>query len=310
MNYEQFKKKVLEEFIGYLDNEFQDYQLKVNKVMKVNQVLTGVCVAPPDPPRAYAAPTFYIEYMYEEYKDGVPFPVIMANTARVMENALKGDKPKVPSFSARSILDNVVIQLIGLAGNEEYLEGLPHREFLDMAIIYRRLISFDECGVMSFIIDNDLAEYAKITEEQLYKKAYKNTGKLLKPVCRDMRSLLNDMSEGSDLPEINDQEGPKIFVVTNEHKYLAATALLYPQVFEDMTGELGSDIIILPSSIHDLIVMSNDDHFEGAGLKEIVKDVNSNHMSKAEVLSSNVYRYKKGDLKVSFYDRLVDDMAG
>ena len=310
MNYEQFKKKVLEEFIGYLDNEFKDYQLKVNKVMKVNQVLTGVCVAPQDPPRAYAAPTFYIEYMYEEYKDGVPFPVIMANTARVMENALKGEKPKVPSFSARSILDNVVMQLIGVAGNEEYIKGLPHREFLDMVIIYRRLISFDECGVMSFVIDNDLADYAKITEEQLYKKAYKNTDKILKPICRDMRTLLKDMSGGVDIPESEDPSEPKIFVITNEHKYLAATALLYPQVFEDITRDLGSDLVILPSSVHDLIVMPDDVHFEGSGLKEIVEDVNSNHMSKAEVLSSNVYRYKKGDLKVSFYDRLVDDIAG
>ena len=179
-----------------------------------------------------------------------------------------------------------------------------------MAVIYRRLISFDECGVMSFVIDNDLADYAKITEEQLYKKAYKNTDKILKPICRDMRSLLKDMSGGVDIPESEDTAEPKIFVITNEHKYLAATALLYPQVFEDITKELGSDLVILPSSVHDLIVMPDDAHFEGSGLKEIVEDVNSNHMSKAEVLSTNVYRYKKGDLKVSYYDRLVDDMAG
>ena len=310
MNYEQFKKKVLDEFIGYLDPEFSGYVLRVNEVRKVNEKLTGVCVAPEDPPVAFAAPTFYIETMYKEYQNCGNFPVVMTNTARVISDALRGDKPTVPAFTARSLLDNVVLELIGVAGNEDLIRGLPHRDFLDMVIIYRRIVSFDEHGVMSFIIDNYIADHANITEEQLFKKAYANTKSLLTPICRDMRSVLNDLSDNVHVPQKRLKDEPEIMVLTNDHRYLGATALLYPEVFEEIAEDTDSDLVILPSSVHDLIVLTDAEALDRESLCAMVDDVNRNHMSQSQILSYNVYGYKKGDMKISYYDRLVQEVAG
>lgn len=309
MNYEQFKEKVLDEFLEYLGDEFSDYQLKVNEIRKVNAKLTGVSVAPSDPPKAYAAPTFYVETMYEDYLECGDFYHVMTETAGTISKALKGDKPEIPCFSANSLLENVVIQLIGIQGNEEYISDLPHRTFLDMAIIYRRIISIDEYGVMSFVIDKDLAEHANLTEKQLYSKAYSNTRRMLTPICKDMRTMLGEISDGVDFSD--DQiEGPDILVLTNQHRYLGATALLYPEIFENIVKETGTDLVIIPSSVHDLIILADNEAYNRKSLCAMVEDVNCNHMSKSDVLSFNVYGYKKGDHKVTYYDGIVEDVAG
>lgn len=309
MDYEQFKKKVLDEFTTYLDPEYSGYVLKVNEIRKNNQKLTGVSVAPESPKGAFAAPTFYIENMYREYQECGNFTIVITNTADVISNALRGVKPKVPAFTARSLLDNVILQLISIKGNEDYIKDLPHRRFLDMAVIYRRIISMDEHGIMSFVIDNYLADHANITEDQLYNKAYTNTQRMFPPLYCDMRSLLENMSCESFAVDEDDDDDPLILVITNEHKYLAATAMLYPEFFEEISRDLDSDLVILPSSVHDLIVMPFIDGIDRDVLSSMVEDVNSNHMSKAEVLSYNVYGYKKGDMKVGFFPGVVNEIA-
>lgn len=309
MDYELFKKKVLDEFLNYLDPEYSGYVLKINDIRKNNQKLTGVSVAPDSPKGTFAAPTFYIETMYREYQECGNFAVVIANTADMISNALRGAKPKVPAFTARSLLENVILQLISVKGNEDYLKDLPHRYFLDMAVIYRRIISMDDHGIMSFVIDNYLAEHANITEEQLYNKAYANTQKLFPPICCDMRTLLDDMSEGRFPKDSDDEDEPLILVITNDHKYLAATAMLYPEFFEDISNDLDTDLVILPSSVHDLIVLPCIKGMDREVLCSMVEDVNSNHMSKAEVLSFNVYGYKKGAMKVGFYPGITEEIA-
>ena len=310
MNYEQFKEKVLDEFIAYLGEDYSDYQLKVNEIRKVNAKLTGVSVAPSRPPESYAAPTFYIEPMYEDYKESGDYNAVMTSTSEMITRALKNKKPDIPCFSANSLLENVVLQLIGIQGNEDYIKDLPHRTFLDMAVIYRRIISIDEYGVMSFVIDKDLAEHANLTEKQLFAKAYSNTGRMLEPVCKDMKKMLSELSDELPLSEEDDISGPDIMVLTNRHKYLGATALLYPEVFEKIAVDLNSDLVIIPSSVHDLIILTDNEAYNRKSLCAMIEDVNCNHMNRSDVLSFNVYGYKKGEHEITYYDSLVENVAG
>ena len=114
-----------------------------------------------------------------------------------------------------------------------------------------------------------------------------------------------------EYPEANrrHEDDPTIMVITNDHKYLAATAMLYPDVFESIAKQLDSDLVILPSSVHDLIVLADEDEFDSDMLLRMVDDVNCHNVSRTEILSFNVYGYKKGDMEVTYYTDLVEKEA-
>ena len=79
--------------------------------------------------------------------------------------------------------------------------------------------------------------------------------------------------------------------VTCENEY-GASALFYPEFLEQVAKRFRGKFFILPSSIHELILVP--DYGEDVkGLKEIVSDVNDNSdaVTEEDFLSNSVYHY-------------------
>ena len=57
--------------------------------------------------------------------------------------------------------------------------------------------------------------------------------------------------------------------------------------------ELDEDICILPSSIHECLIMPVNDETDFAELRRIVKKVNDTEVSETEILSYNIYRFSR-----------------
>ena len=301
MNYENFKKRVMREFLDYMPERYSDCELELRKVPKVNTVLTGVVIRPKGKPRSYCSPTFYMERMYEQYLESDSFEKVMANQAIYLEESLKYLPKDIMTLDFTTIRDKIVFQVVNTKENREMIELCPHRDLMDLSIVYRVIVSVDEHGVSGFLITNDIAEAEELSEKLLFSLAKKNTKKIFpfkrerieETMCRMMRRWGSEERDAEmAFPGMQDvPEKERVYVISNEFEFFGANALLYSDVLGKVVKKIGTDCYILPSSVHDLIVLSTDVFSERSKLINLVKETNKEHVKNSDRLSDSIYLY-------------------
>ena len=313
MNYENFKKRVMREFLDYMPERYSDCELELRKVPKVNTVLTGVVIRPKGKPRSYCSPTFYMERMYEQYLESDSFEKVMANQAIYLEESLKYLPKDIMTLDFTTIRDKIVFQVVNTKENSEMIELCPHRDLMDLSIVYRVIVSVDEHGVSGFLITNDIAEAEELSEKLLFSLAKKNTKKIFPFKSERIEETMGRMMRkwgacDKDIEEsFPDMEAvpakDRVYVVSNEYEFFGANALIYSDVIGKIVKKIGTDCYILPSSVHDLVVLSTDTFKESGKLVKLVRETNQEHVRVSDRLSDSVYRYSIVDGSI---DRVTD----
>jgi hypothetical protein len=90
-----------------------------------------------------------------------------------------------------------------------------------------------------------------------------------------------------------------MYVLTNASGSLGAAALFYPDVKEKAAELLGGDYYILPSSVHEVILVPDSADIKAADLCDMVKQANRTVVDEKDILSDNVYHYSKDDRKLN-----------
>lgn len=67
--------------------------------------------------------------------------------------------------------------------------------------------------------------------------------------------------------------------------------MLYDGILQRFSQKFGSDIIIIPSSVHEVLLLPWKQQYDIQELNCLVKDVNSNIVDAEEMLAQNVYIY-------------------
>lgn len=301
LSYESFKKRVMKEFLDYMPERYADCELELRKVPKVNMCLTGVVIKPKGKKGSYCSPTFYLERMYDQYKNCDSFEKVMANQAIYLEESLKYLPDDILKIDISSMKDKIIFQVVNTNENKEMIDLCPHRKFLDLTIVYRVIIKIDDTGVSGFLITNDIAEAEELTEKVLYQLAKKNTKKLFpfksERIEETMGRLMrrwgaDDREIEESFPDIdNIPANERVYVLSNEYEFFGANALLYKDVIGKVVKNIGTDCYILPSSVHDLVILSTDAFKESGKLINLVKETNNDHVRVSERLSNSIYRY-------------------
>lgn len=304
MNYEIFKEVVKEKFSDYMPDEYKDRELMIQSVDKVNETLDGLTLR--DTTRALSiSPTIYINDMYKHYLKVEDLDIVLTAAADKMMQGMKMAPDEVQKIDYENAKDNIVFQLINTEQNKEMLKGMPHREFQDLSVIYRWIVSSDHDGVHSAVIHNPLAERIGMSEEELFKAAAENTRRILPPVIKDMNSIMREMFIKDGMPEEIAEmmigEIPSesmMYVITNEKGINGAASMMYEDKLHELAGKLNSDLYIMPSSVHEVIAVSSDigDPYE---LAAMVSEVNMSNVELNERLSNQVYHYDKDLRKVT-----------
>jgi hypothetical protein len=263
--------------------------------------LTGVVIKPKGKKGSYCSPTFYLERMYDQYKNCDSFEKVMANQAIYLEESLKYLPDDILKIDISSMKDKIIFQVVNTNENKEMIDLCPHRKFLDLTIVYRVIIKIDDTGVSGFLITNDIAEAEELTEKVLYQLAKKNTKKLFpfksERIEETMGRLMrrwgaDDREIEESFPDIdNIPANERVYVLSNEYEFFGANALLYKDVIGKVVKNIGTDCYILPSSVHDLVILSTDAFKESGKLINLVKETNNDHVRVSERLSNSIYRY-------------------
>jgi hypothetical protein len=310
-NYEDFKKEIIKS----LEKRFPDCVIEEIKKEKINTTLEGLCIKKKGVQNSIT-PIVYVDYMYEAYMNGAQVEDIVEGVYNSVNNEVVIKSIKKDFFNEENLLNNIrnnaILCLVNREQNKKRLSDWVNRDFLDLSIIYRLVIKMDNGGMQNTIITQRMIEHCGITEKELFECAVNNTKRLLPSNISTMKEVLcKTLFEGEDFPdEIEEDfmgimpyisEGYDMYVITNKANIYGATAMLFEEVFFELAEKLDSNLYILPSSVHDVIAISDtSEACNGAdSLAQIVYEINNEHVSVNERLSNQVYYYDRDLREVS-----------
>lgn len=196
--------------------------------------------------------------------------------------------------------DKLRLKLINTGLNRELLENLPHIPFLDLSIVFYVALQGEDGTDMTTQVNSYLMEAWKVTIEELYRQALRNTRETMPAVfvrigkvfC-DKVDMQPETASGiiGSLPPGEKIEDDTLYCLTNYLSRYGAAALLYPGLLKECTVKYGKDILILPSSVHEVLFISLSDDSKRNQLNQIVRDINQSELEPEEVLSDHIYRY-------------------
>ncbi|MBQ3905377.1 MAG: hypothetical protein II743_01280 [Lachnospiraceae bacterium] len=285
---EAMKEKVSERF-------GDEYQIDVREVTKNNGVvLTGLMVTQKD---TNVAPTVYVDASYESFQRGKSLDETAEPIIKSLERAFPKSKIDMEFFTDyEKVKDLVCFRLVNAESNKEALEGQPHVPFMDMAVQFFVPFHNEEIGSGSITIRNEHAERWGVTAGELMEAAKVNTPRLFPPRCMRMDLLLMEMAGGTgaaeEVPTERFDESPfSMHVLTNSEKVYGAGILLYDGYLQRVAEAGGSDLHVICSSVHEVLILPKGGEEEAERLREIVREVNATQVDAQDKLSDNLYSY-------------------
>ena len=242
------------------------------------------------------APTIYLDSFYELYANGENIKNIIRQIEVIYEqnkNNVTFDVNILKHFD--TIKDKIVYKVVNYRSNEKLLEQVPHKRILDLAVVFYCLLDNEYGRSATALIYNNNLKNWNVTIDDVYKAALKNTPDLLHSKISSMAALFEKCGVNVDGEEVDlkDYVPSDMYVLTNESKLNGAACILYENVLYDFAQKLGADLYILPSSVHEVILLPKLSMFEKDELVNMVKEVNTEGVAADEVLSDHVYEYNR-----------------
>lgn len=242
-------------------------------------------------------PTIYIDSFLDKIEEGI---IGILDAAEDIVDICMDKKTTILStlyenINKEKILEKVVYQIIGAERNIERLKDLPHKNFLDLAAIYNVILKSEHEETFSITMDYKLCRKYGISAEELDRAARENTER--EGFCIiTMAEMLAEIAGG---PKLEASHGPEyMYIGTNKARNNGAVILLYDNYLLELAKRLRSDLYILPSSIHEVLLLPTKKRtpFE---LREMLIKVNSLYLEEEEVLGESVYKYNLKDKKLT-----------
>ena len=302
----------INEFAGQVRNALEeelgkDYRVEVRPVQKNNGiVLHGLLILTDS---RNVAPTLYLEPFWEAYESGTPLAQIVAKLIKIYREDMPKVNINIEFFRHfEKVSDRICYRLIRQEGNEELLQDIPYVPFLDLAICFFYAYSGDDLGEGSILIHNSHMELWKTNIRKLMELAGENTPVLFPFSCSPMEQILREMILDEVCPEeMPDKEEQESFfeynpmwVLSNRQRIQGAACILYPDLLKQLAKKQENNFYILPSSIHEVILLPDKGSESPIQLKEMIAEVNRTQVAPEEVLSNNLYYfdYDEGKVKI------------
>lgn len=243
-------------------------------------------------------PIIYVKEFYEAWKKGIPMVLIVDKILESCRECEKQSFVKENFFrDYETMKPHIYYKLINYAKNQELLREVPHRRVLDLAMVfYYRMEGVEPMATI--MIRNSHLHMWKITAEELEENACKYTYLALPAMFLSMSEVMR--LEGMEGEERLCDDTIPMYVLTNGERQFGAGVMLYPGILQQAESLLGDDFYILPSSIHECILISGKILYSQTELSAIVAQINENHVDCREILSDQAYFYAKKDGRIEF----------
>ena len=177
------------------------------------------------------------------------------------------------TFSWEVIRKKLEIRLIHTAWNREFLQAVPYKEFLDLSMVMYMESSGTEKEV-SYVVDHQMMLAWGIREETLFDVAFKNMWNE-EFIIRDMEAVIQEMEGKERIPALYDGIN---YVLTNRGRYWGARGILRTDILCQFSDFIGSDLYILPNTVHDLVLIPVNSPVTNVDLNEMMKIIREDGM--------------------------------
>ena len=280
-------------FVEAVVNEIEllvgEAKVKVHEVTKNNGLkLTGVTVMREN---ENIAPTVYLDNYSED--DDVEYIAmdIVATIEKARNITPVIDIESINNFD--NIKDKLVVRLINYKANEEMLSTLPHIKYLDLAII----CYINICDDGTAKVTNQMLKAWEITRDELFDVAMENTQNVMPVDGRNIFEYMCELAFGKKAYheglDVFNTSFTNLYLLSNTEKFFGASVILYNRVLETLADQAKSDLLFIPSSVHEWLVMPYDESMDMGVIMEMIGSVNATDVKEDEVLSDHPYIYRR-----------------
>lgn len=301
MVYETFLETVKNSLKERLGAEFI---LTIQSVTKNNGlILDGLCIGKAE---EKTAPTIYLNAFYMAFQNGKPLSEILDSIMALYQNS---HLPENFSFEELllpdKIMDKIIFRLINETANQDLLKDVPHISYpdLDLSLVFCLSLQKTEDDLLTALIHNSHKKAWNLSTEELDQAAKANTPHLFPARIRSLPEVIKDIaikSAGKDFEEDALDEffdstplSPPMYVLTNTTGMNGAGCIFYEGILKDFAACCDSDLIILPSSIHEVLIIPYNKDISFEELADTVFSINQEEVPEEDRLSNHIYYYSR-----------------
>lgn len=243
------------------------------------------------------APNFYLNQQFEEWKQGTKSLYdIVTDICHVFEEELQNNQHLAETicFEWDKMKQSIFLRLINRDKNKELLKKVPYMEFMDLAVVYFYSIDIADDVQGTVILTKEHQKLLGITKEELHQKAVENTKRFRPVKLYQMGDLIDSVGQklGVEGLEFN-TEINFMYLFSNENNMFGAVAMFFEEELKKLAERLQCNFYILPSSVHEVILVPDNTMISLEKFLEMVKEINETQVKETEVLSDSVYYYDK-----------------
>lgn len=301
MDYSTFKKKI-PELIGLKLGA--EYKVRLFELKKYNGIVQdNLSIQKRD---TSISPCIDLRYYFQKYIQGTGIEdianAIIAYYMRSMPEQLEPDKLLNPAY----IRNQIVCSLVNTDRSQEFLKECPHFPFLNLSVVFYLLIDDIKIGSGTVLLRNFHMQQMRLKKEELLGLAMKNMGRLLPADFMTTEQLISELRGSSQETEngtaecsdgqADSEEMDKrlqLFVLTNSRRSYGAVWMMDVEVLRKVADQLKDDFYVIPSSIHECMVLPAGSHLKTESISRIVRRINRTKVAPEEVLADSVYRYDR-----------------
>ena len=293
MKYQKFIETVKE----HLKQELQK-TVHVYPVLKNNGTIYDGLVI--EDPILNISPTIYLNPYYHRYLDGVSMEDIYEDILKTYQDNLPEEDFDITLFrDYEKAHERIVMKLVNAEKNKRLLQHVPHILVHDLAILFLCSVSNFSREYATILIYNSHMKLWDVNLSDLYEAALENSPKILPPRLDNLYDVFEHITHESlsFLEELN------ISILTNYIRVHGATCMVYPGLLEEIADIYEDDIVIIPSSIHDVLVFPKSNLPDGYSLEtlaDMIQEVNETQLTDDEVLSDHAYCYHRDSKEITY----------
>lgn len=205
-----------------------------------------------------------------------------------------------------AVESNIVYRLVNTDKNRELLGDMPHMDYFDMSVIFCCLIEQGEFCSKSIRIHNVHMKLWGVSVEELYQAAEKNTKKLEGYMFKSISDVMCDIMRMENPDGVNRDscisefsDNIPMYVLSNRNWIEGASCMIYPNLLRNIANRIDSSFYIVPSSIHEVIIIPEENLDDRKVIEEMLKEGNDIQLESEEILSYSVFWYSREDEKIS-----------
>lgn len=282
MTYDEFKERLL----GEIGERLGKPAVKIITVTKNNNVQKDAVTL--SDCEAELNPVVYLDDLYKECMAGKKISECVDQILELSHGT--------PEFDSRQLFDSweeakdrIELDLANTKWNEGLFTDTPHKEFLDLTVYCRLVFAKDETGIASTVVKESMLVRWGISEQDMWEAASSNLKKEAYQFM-NLRSLIGKSAKAADIKECR---SASMCVLTNPVMYYGASGILRTDLLEKLAQLKETDLYILPSSVHEVILLPALDCWDVDELRQMVKSVNAGSVDKMDWLSDEVYYYRR-----------------